>query len=156
MNKTLVSYFSAGGNTAKVAKIIAEKTKGDLFEIRPAVPYTAADLNWHDKQSRSSLEMNDKGCRPAVAAFIDVKEYDRVFVGFPIWWYEAPRVIQTFLEGSDLSGKTVILFATSGGSDLGETASILKKSCPDARILSGRRFSPSVKPEEVSAWLETL
>ena len=133
MDKTLIAYFSASGSTAKLANTLAQATGGDLYEIRPAVPYTSADLNWNNKNSRSSVEMNDKAARPAIAApAADVAKYDTIFVGFPIWWYEAPRIIQTFLESSDFSGKTVIPFATSGGSDLGKTASILQKSCPAA------------------------
>ncbi len=156
MAKTLVLYFSAEGHTKKAAEILASQTKGDLFEIRPEIPYTAADLDWHNKQSRSSVEMKDPNNRPAVAGFVDAKEYDRIFLGLPIWWGEAPRVVQTFLEGSRLSGKTITVFATSGGSGLGKTASILQQCCPDAKVVSGERFAPSVSEQEIKAWVQTL
>ncbi len=157
MGKALVAYFSASGVTARLAKTLAEATGGDLYEIRPAVPYTRADLNWNNKSSRSSVEMNDKGSRPAIAAPVEhMERYDTVFVGFPIWWYEAPRIIQTFLEIYDLSGKTVIPFATSGGSGMGETSSILQKSCPAARVLPGKRMNGSASADEVSSWVKSL
>nr|WP_297872715.1 flavodoxin [uncultured Blautia sp.] len=157
MSKTLVAYFSASGVTAKLAKTLAQAAGGELYEIRPAVPYTGADLNWNNKSSRSSVEMNDKGARPAIAEpAADIAKYDTIFVGFPIWWYEAPRIIQTFLESYDFSGKTVIPFATSGGSGMGETASILQKSCPSARVLSGKRMSASADVQELSAWIRSL
>ena len=129
MSRTLVAYFSASGETARLAKTVAEVTGGDLFEIQPEVTYTSADLNWNDKRSRSTVEMNDAGSRPAIADEVaDMEQYDTVFVGFPIWWYQAPRIIETFLESYDFSGKTVIPFATSGGSGMGEAAEILKAS----------------------------
>lgn len=157
MDKTLIAYFSASGSTAKLANTLAQATGGDLYEIRPAVPYTSADLNWNNKNSRSSVEMNDKAARPAIAApAADVAKYDTIFVGFPIWWYEAPRIIQTFLESSDFSGETVIPFATSGGSDLGKTASILQKSCPAAHVLPGKRMSASADIQELYAWVKSL
>ncbi|HJC42939.1 MAG TPA: NAD(P)H-dependent oxidoreductase, partial [Candidatus Mediterraneibacter gallistercoris] len=121
MSKTLVAYFSASGVTARVAKNLAGAADADLYEIRPAVPYTSADLNWMDKSSRSSVEMKDKSSRPELAdTDADIASYDRIFVGFPIWWYTAPTIINTFLESYDFSGKTIILFATSGGSGLGK------------------------------------
>lgn len=127
MKKTLVAYFSASGSTAQLAKTIAEVTGGDLFEIKPEQPYTSADLNWNDKKSRSSIEMSDPNSRPAIATTVkNMDEYDTVFVGFPIWWYVAPTIINTFLESYDFSGKTVIPFATSGGSGMGKTDSVLK------------------------------
>lgn len=157
MDKTLIAYFSASGSTAKLANTLAQATGGDLYEIRPTVPYTSADLNWNNKSSRSSVEMNDKSARPAIAApAADVAKYNTIFVGFPIWWYEAPRIIQTFLESSDFSGKTVIPFATSGGSDLGKTASILQKSCPAAHVLPGKRMSASADIQELSVWVKSL
>ena len=137
--KTLVAYFSVQGTTEKVAKALAKETGADLYEIAPQVPYTAADLDWHDKNSRTSVEMADKACRPALAdGDAKIAEYDRVFVGFPIWWYEAPRIVQSFLEAYDFAGKTVIPFATSGGSDMGRTAEILKRSCPEAHMRAGK------------------
>ena len=122
MSKILVAYFSATGTTADAAKRLADAVKGDLFEIRPAVPYTAADLDWTDKHSRSTLEMKDPASRPEVSSHVDnMDQYDTVFVGFPIWWYVAPTIINTFLDEYDFSGKTVIPFATSGGSGMGKT-----------------------------------
>ncbi len=157
MSNTLVAYFSASGVTARLAKTFAAVTGGDLYEIRPAVPYTEADLNWNNKQSRSSVEMNDPAARPEIAVPVtDMAQYDTVFVGFPIWWYEAPRIIETFLESYDFSGKTVVPFATSGGSGMGETEHILQKSCPAATVLAGRRFSGSASESTVSDWVKSL
>lgn len=128
--KTLVAYFSASGQTAKLAKTLAGVTGGDLFEIAPETAYTAADLDWMDKKSRSTIEMKNPKSRPAIAGKVaDMAQYDTVFVGFPIWWYQAPRIIQTFLESADFSGKTVIPFATSGGSGMGRTVELLRPSC---------------------------
>lgn len=130
MNNKLIAYFSATGITAKVAKKMAEILEADLFEIVPEIPYTVEDLNWQDKKSRSSLEMADPASRPAIANMVeDMSRYDVVFVAFPIWWYVAPHIINTFLESYDLSGKAVILVATSGGSGFGNTAKALKDSC---------------------------
>ena len=157
MNRILVAYFSASGITAKAAKTLAAAIDGDLYEIKPAIPYTRADLNWMDKRSRSSIEMQDATSRPALAdEDTPVAGHDVIFLGFPIWWYEAPRIIQTFLESSDFSGKTVIPFATSGGSGLGKTASILQKSCPAAHVLPGKRMSASADIQELSAWVKSL
>lgn len=157
MSKTLVAYFSASGVTAKLAKTMAEAAGADLYEIKPAAAYTDADLNWNNSKSRSSVEMNDHACRPAIAApAADLAQYDTIFVGFPIWWYEAPRIVQSFLESGDLSGKTVVPFATSGGSGMGKTAGILQKSCPAAKMLPGKRFSGSASSDELSAWIKSL
>ena len=157
MSKILVAYFSASGETERLAKTIAEVTGGDLFEIRPEVPYSAADLNWNDKHSRSTVEMNDAGSRPAIAGRVeDMARYDTVFVGFPIWWYQAPRIIETFLEGYDLSGKAVVPFATSGGSGMGRTAELLKPSCPGARVDAGKRLSSRESAASVQRWVESL
>ena len=121
MSKKLVAYFSASGVTAKVAEALAEAIGADVFEIEPKVPYTEADLNWMDKNARSTIEMNDPASRPEIAVKRDnMKDYDTIFVGFPIWWYVAPTIINTFLESYDLTGKTLIPFATSGGSDMGQ------------------------------------
>ena len=118
-NRILVAYFSASGTTARAAKAIAQAVGGNLYEIRPAVPYTAADLDWTNKKSRSSVEMNDPACRPAIAAPVEnMDQYDTVFLGFPIWWYVEPRIVDTFLESHALAGKRVIPFATSGGSGM--------------------------------------
>ena len=157
MSKTLVAYFSASGETAKLAKTVAEVTGGDLFEIKPETAYTAADLDWMDKHSRSTVEMNDEKSRPAIAGEVaDMAQYDTVFVGFPIWWYQAPRIIETFLESYDLSGKAVIPFATSGGSGMGKTAEILKASCPGAKVDTGKRLSSHESAASVQKWVESL
>ena len=138
MGKELVAYFSASGTTANVAKHLAKAADADLYEIRPAVPYTRSDLNWMDKQSRSSVEMRDRSFRPALAdtdAKIDA--YDTVFLGFPIWWYVAPTIINSFLEAYDFSGKKIVLFATSGGSGFGKAVASLQPSAPKATIVEG-------------------
>lgn len=137
--KILVAYFSASGQTAKLAKTLAGVTGGDLFEIAPETAYTAADLDWMDKKSRSTIEMKDPKSRPAIAGKVaDMAQYDTVFVGFPIWWYQAPRIIETFLESYDFSGKTVIPFATSGGSGIGGAEKSLREHCPRADWKRGR------------------
>ena len=138
MSKTLVAYFSATGTTARAAREIADAVGADLYEIRPAEPYSSADLNWMDKKSRSTVEMNDPACRPAIAEPVrDMDQYDTVFVGFPIWWYVEPRIVDTFLERYDLSGKTVIPFATSGGSGIGKAEKSLQDHCPKAAWKKG-------------------
>ena len=143
MPKKLVSYFSAGGVTKKVAERLAAAAGADLFEIEPAVPYTVADLDWTNKKSRSSVEMNDPSSRPEIARRLDsLEEYDTVFLGFPIWWYVAPTIINTFLESYDFAGKTIIPFATSGGSGLGKTVEVLKPLCdPTAKWLPGKMLN---------------
>ncbi|WP_455683894.1 flavodoxin [Thomasclavelia sp.] len=157
MSKTLVAYFSASGVTARLANTLKAAVDGDLYEIKPATPYTGADLNWNNNKSRSSVEMNDKTSRPAIAEPVaDMSQYDTVFVGFPIWWYEAPRIVQTFLESYDLSGKTVVPFATSGGSGIGKTSDILQKSCPAAKMLPGKRLGSNASVSELSAWVKSL
>ena len=153
----LVAYFSATGTTARAAKALAKAAEADLYEIRPAVPYTEADLNWMDKRSRSSVEMNDRHSRPALAdTAAPVAGHDVIFLGFPIWWYVAPTIINTFLESYDLSGKTIILFATSGGSGLGKSADGLRDSAPGARILDGRLLNGRLNEEELKAWVSGL
>lgn len=138
MSKRLVAYFSASGKTAKVAADLAKAADADIYEIRPAVPYTRADLNWMDKKSRSSVEMRDKGSRPALAdTDADIAAYDTIFVGFPIWWYVAPTIINSFLEAYDFSGKKIVLFATSGGSGFGKAVAGLRPSAPTAEIVEG-------------------
>ena len=156
--KALVAYFSASGSTGRVARTIAEVTGGELFEIKPETEYKPADLNWNDPKSRSSVEMNDEKSRPAIAGKVeDMAQYDTVFIGFPIWWYQAPRIIQTFLESADFSGKTVIPFATSGGSGMGKTVELLRSSCaPDTRWNEGKRLSSHASAQEVSAWTKSL
>lgn len=139
MSKKLVAYFSASGVTAKVANALAEAAGATLYEIKPEVPYTAADLDWMNKQSRSSVEMSDKSSRPAIKDKLDnMADYDVIYLGFPIWWYVAPTIINTFLESYDMSGKTIILFATSGGRGFGKTVETLKCSCPNSNIMEGK------------------
>ena len=157
MGKTLVAYFSASGVTKKLAQTLADAIGADLFAIEPKVPYTKADLNWMDKQSRSTIEMQNPASRPEIAGVCkNIADYDTVFVGFPIWWYVAPTIVNTFLESCDLTGKTVGPFATSGGSGMGKTADILRAVCPAADILPGKRMSARESAEAVRAWLETL
>lgn len=138
MSRKLVAYFSASGVTAKVAETLSEAIGADIYAIEPKVPYTKADLNWMDKNSRSSVEMKNLNSRPEIAEQRDnMEEYDVIFIGFPIWWYVAPTIINTFLESYDLSGKTIIPFATSGGSDMGKTNDKLQPSCPNSTLLKG-------------------
>lgn len=153
MSKTLVAYFSASGTTAKVAKKMAEAIGADLFEIKPETPYSGADLNWQNKNSRSSVEMNDRSSRPAIAVkAADMPQYDVVFVGFPVWWYREPSIIDTFMESYDFAGKTVIPFATSGGSDLGDSAANMQKLAKGAKVVNGKRFSGNASAAELKAW----
>lgn len=157
MSKKLVAYFSASGVTAQVAKKLAEAVGADLFEIAPKVPYTKADLDWMDAKSRSTVEMKDPGSRPELAAVLpNAADYDTVYVGFPIWWYVAPTIVNTFLESIDLNGKTVVPFATSGGSGMGKTNEHLAPSCKGAKLLNGKVFKRSVSREELAAWAERL
>ena len=155
--KMLVAYFSASGVTAKAAWKLSEAAGADLYEIKPEIPYSREDLDWMDKKSRSSMEMNDPASRPVIAGKMeDMEQYEVVFVGFPIWWYVAPKIINTFLESYDLSGKTVIPFATSGGSGMGKTNEKLQPSCPGAKLLEGRVFKSGTGKAELSAWVESL
>lgn len=158
MSKKLVAFFSASGVTAKVAQTLAEVTGADLYEIKPEVPYTKEDLNWMDKKSRSSVEMQDKSSRPAIAdKDAKIEEYDVIFVGFPIWWYVAPTIINTFLEIYDFSGKTIVLFATSGGSGFGNTVLELKGSVDDSTVIKeGKVLNGRQTKEELAAWVESL
>lgn len=158
MSKKLVAYFSASGITAKVAEDLADAIGADIFEIRPEVPYTKADLNWMDKKSRSTIEMSSPDSRPAIAAKRDnMDEYDTIFVGFPIWWYIAPMIINTFLESYDFSGKTIILFATSGGSGFGKTVDNLKCSVSDSTVIKeGKLLNGRPSVSELQQWVESL
>lgn len=157
MNRKLVAYFSASGVTAKVAEKLSEAISADLYAIEPEVPYTKADLDWMDKKSRSTIEMNNPASRPAIAGKRDnMNDYDTVFVGFPIWWNVAPTIINTFLESYDLTGKTIIPFATSGGSDMGKTNEKLLPSCKGAKLLDGKVFKPSVSGADLAKWAEGL
>ncbi len=156
MAKRLVAYFSASGVTKKVAEMVAEAGNCDLYEITPKVPYTKADLNWMDKNARSTVEMNDKKFRPEIAGEeLDVSAYDEILVGFPVWWYVAPTIINTFLEKYDFSGKKIILFATSGGSGFGNTVSELQPSAPNAQIVEGKVLNRMSK-QEIVDWIKTL
>ena len=138
-SKVLVAYFSASGVTARAAREIAAATGGELFEIAPALPYSRADLDWTDKNSRSSVEMNDEGCRPAMkSAPPDISGFDAIFIGFPIWWYVEPRIIDTFLERVDLAGKEVVAFATSGGSGIAGAERRMRALCPAAKWQKGK------------------
>lgn len=158
MSKTLVAYFSASGTTAHIAEELAQAAGADIYEIKPAVPYTKADLDWMDKKSRSSIEMNDKSSRPALAdQNANIAAYDTILLGFPIWWYVAPTIINSFLESYDFSGKKIVLFATSGGSGFGKTVAGLKPSVAadtvivEGKLLNGRQTNASLK-----AWIETV
>jgi flavodoxin len=158
MSKKLVAYFSASGVTRNVAKTLAEAVDADLYEIEPQVPYTKADLNWQDKNSRSSIEMNDKSSRPAITdTNANVGAYDVVFLGFPIWWYIAPTIINTFLERYDFAGKIVVPFATSGSSGIGETVAHLKGSVgASAVITEGKMLNGRQTKESLTAWVNSL
>lgn len=152
MKKTLVAYFSASGVTKKVALKMADAIGADTFEIEPAVKYTRADLNWMDKRSRSTLEMQDRSCRPAMAKRPDLEPYELILVGFPVWWYREPSIIDTFMESADFTGKTVVPFCTSGGSGLGDSAENMQALARSAKVLNGRRFSASASAAELKEW----
>ena len=155
--KALVAYFSATGVTAKAAKALAGAVGGDLYEIKPAVPYSAADLNWMDKGSRFSVEMRDARSRPALAAAdAPVAGYDVIFLAFSVWWSVAPTIVTTFPEAYDFTGKTIVLFATSGGSGLGKSAAGLRASAPGAKIMDGRLLNGRLNEAELKAWVQGL
>lgn len=157
MSKKLVAYFSATGTTASAAKLLAEAVEAELYEIKPETPYTKADLNWLNPLSRSTKEMNSKKSRPAIIKDdVDVSGYDTVYLGFPIWWYIAPTIINSFLETQDFSGKKIVLFATSGGSGFGKAAAKLHPSCPDAVITEGMVFKGKPSKEDVENWVKTF
>ena len=159
MSKKLVAFFSAsnGGITRSVAERLAAATGADLFQIEPQLAYTAADLDWTDKKSRSTVEMNDKSFRPAIRSMPDnLSDYDEVLVGFPIWWYVAPTIINTFLEAGDFTGKKIALFATSGGSGMGNTMAELKPSAPDAVWTGEKRFAAGASETDLVAWAQSL
>ena len=154
MKKTLIAYFSASGVTRKVAEKMAQATGADLFEIAPDVPYTDADLDWMNQNSRSSVEMKDRKSRPAMAKKTDISGYEVILIGFPVWWYREPSIIDTFIESADFSGKIVVPFCTSGGSGLGETSKNIKALAPTANVLEGKRFSASASADELKKWAE--
>ncbi len=158
MSKKLVAYFSASGSTRKLAGNLAEVAGADVYEIRPEVKYTGKDLNWNDSKSRSSVEMQNPDSRPALAdknAAVD--DYDTIFLGFPIWWYVAPHIVNTFLESYDFSGKTIVVFATSGGSGFGQTLAKLKPSCADSvKWIEGKVFRGSTDKNTLKDWINSL
>ena len=157
MSKTLVAYFSAQGSTAKLAKTLAAAAEAELYEIKPAVPYERRDLNWMDKKSRTTLEMQDPNCRPALAdTNAPVAESDVIFLGFPIWWYREPSIIDSFLDAYDWAGKTVVPFFTSGGSDLGEGQDRIEMLAKGAKVLRGRRFNARASESDLKKWIETM
>ncbi len=157
MSKTLVAYFSASGTTARVAQSLAETTGADLYEIAPKVPYASADLNWNDRNSRSSKEMNDRASRPELANHnAQIDEHDTIFIGFPVWWYTAPRIIDSFLDAYDFAGKKIALFATSGGSGLGQTASELMRTHKGVTIVDGRLLNGRPSASQLKSWAESI
>ena len=157
MSNILVAYFSASGTTEKVAQKLASQIHADLFKIQPKQAYTRADLNWNDSHSRSTLEMKDPNSRPEILNKVEkMEQYNTVFVGFPIWWYREPSIIDTFIESYDLTNKTIIPFATSGGSGMGNTTQELKVSCGNAKICQGRRFDSQVDVDTLKTWAESF
>ena len=157
MDKKLVAYFSASGVTKKLAERISKVVGADLYEIQPKDVYTEEDLNWMNENSRSSIEMKNKSFRPEIAnKVVNMGEYDTIYVGFPIWWYVAPTIINTFLESYDLKGKTIIPFATSGESLIGNTNEELKISCKDSILKEGKRFDLKDSDDVIKKWIENL
>jgi len=156
MENVLIAYFSASGTTKTLAENLAKASGGDLFEIEPKQKYTNEDLDWMNKQSRSSVEMADKNSRPEIKNKTDISKYDCIFVGFPIWWYREPSIIDTFMESYDFSGKTIIPFATSGGSGLGEAPSNMQNLAPNAKVLSGKRWNVSANVNELKSWIKRI
>lgn len=153
MSKVLVAYFSASGVTAQVAERLAKGTGADLFEIEPEIPYTDEDLDWQDKGSRSSVEMSDRGCRPAIRSKVgDMSQYHVVFIGFPVWWYREPSIIDTFMEAYDFSGKTVVPFATSGGSPIGDAGKNMQALAPGAKVAAGKRLTTGTSGKALADW----
>ncbi len=153
MSKALVAYFSASGITENLAKKLAGAIGADLFEIAPEGPYTKADLDWMDKKSRSTIEMNDRSCRPAIRTKVEnMAQYNVVFVGFPVWWYREPSIIDTFMEAYDFTGKTVVPFATSGGSGIGDSGENMQSLAAGAKVLEGKRFGTRVSEKELCQW----
>ena len=157
MSKKLVAYFSASGSTAKLAQTLAAAAEAALYEIRPAVAYERRDLNWMDKKARSTVEMQDPNCRPELADnAAPVQEAEVIFLGFPIWWYREPSIIDSFLDAYDFTGKTLVPFFTSGGSQLGEGQSRIEKLAKGAKVLPGKRFSARASESELKTWIEGL
>ncbi|MBQ9827450.1 MAG: flavodoxin [Lachnospiraceae bacterium] len=157
MGKVLVAFFSVNGVTERVAGKLAAAAAADLYEIVPEVPYTQEDLDWENKESRTTVEMADRNCRPSIGpALPDMTEYDTVYVGFPLWWYREPSIIDTFMENADLAGKTVVPFCTSGADDLGDSADNMQALAPDAKVLPGKRFKAGVTANELRQWVNGL
>ena len=157
MGKSLVAYFSASGVTKKVATKLASAIGADIFEIVPKELYTSADLNWMDKKSRSSVEMNDRNCRPEIASKVnDMSKYDTVYVGFPVWWYREPSIIDTFMEVYDFTDKKVITFCTSGGSGLGDSAKNMQALATGAKVIDGKKFSSGVSEADLKKWADSI
>ncbi len=153
MSKVLVAYFSASGVTASLAKKLAQKIKADLFEIEPEAPYSEADLDWRNQKSRSSLEMKDPSSRPAIRSKInDISQYELIFIGFPVWWYREPSIIDTFMEAYAFTGQTIVPFATSGGSSIGNSGENMQKLAPNAKVLAGKRLAANMTGQELSKW----
>ena len=152
MKKALVAYFSASGVTAGLARKLAEAIGAEVGEIVPAQVYTPADLDWTNAKSRSSVEMNDRSCRPAIASSPSPEGCDTVFVGFPVWWYREPSIIDTYMEAHDFSGKTVVPFATSGGSGIGNAGANMQALAPGARVAGGKKWNASASAAELAAW----
>lgn len=153
MSKALVAYFSASGVTALVARRLAEETKAELFEIEPEVPYTDEDLDWQDQRSRSSVEMGDRNSRPVIRSRVeDMDQYNIIFIGFPVWWYREPSIIDTFMEAYDFTGKTVVPFVTSGGSPVGGAGKNMQALAPEAKVAAGKRFAANVSGKMLSDW----
>ena len=157
MKKVLVAYFSASGTTKRLAERLAKQANADLFEIKPVKPYTTADLDWTNKNSRSTVEMKDPSSRPAIAEkCANMGDYDVVFVGFPIWWYVAPTIVDTFLESYHFDGKTIVPFATSGGSRMGKTVDIFKKILGSDVTVNDGKVLNRASDEEIADWLKSL
>lgn len=152
MTKTLVAFFSASGTTAQVARELSSAIGADLYQIEPEVPYTRADLNWNNRGSRSSVEMGDETARPAIVGAPNTSTYDTVFVGFPIWWYVEPRIVDTFLEASDLKGAVVVPFATSGGSGIGQATSRIRSLLPESQVKEGGLLNGRPSSAKLAAW----
>ncbi len=154
MNNILISYFSASGTTKKVAEDISMIVNGDLFSIEPASPYTNADLNWQDKSSRTTIEMSDKNCRPEIKNKVeDIEKYDKIILGFPVWWYTAPTIINTFLEENNFIDKKIYVFVTSGSSPVDDSFNDLKNMYPNLNFISGKRLTGNESDSEIIDWI---
>lgn len=157
MGKILVAYFSASGSTAKIAEKLAKAADADLFEISPQQKYTSQDLNWMDKKSRSSVEMADRACRPAIISRVEnMADYDVIFVGFPVWWYREPSIIDTFMESYNFSGKTIVPFCTSGGSGLEDSSKNMQSLAKGSNVVDGKRLSVTASVNELKRWVDTI